>query len=195
MAANLREVILHNSKGYPAYSLLTGFIGTAWISNALSDCGMSDVAYRLLTQEDFPSWLYPVKNGATTIWERLNSYTLKDGFGGNNGMNSFNHYSFGAVVAWMQSHSLGIRRDEQSPGFKHFLLKPEPDHTGHITHAEGHYDSPYGRIESSWRREGKTTVYRFTVPANTSATLFLPTRKGLKQKELTSGQYEFKVKE
>ncbi len=195
MAENLREVILHNSKGYPAYSLLTGFIGTAWISNALSDCGMSDVAYRLLTQEDFPSWLYPVKNGATTIWERLNSYTLKDGFGGNNGMNSFNHYSFGAVVAWMQSHSLGIRRDEQSPGFKHFLLKPEPDPTGNITHAEGHYDSPYGRIESSWRREGKTTVYRFTVPANTSATLFLPTRKGLKQKELTSGQYEFKVKE
>lgn len=79
--------------GYPAYSLLTGFIGTAWISKALSDNGMSEEAYRLLQYEGYPSWLYPVKNGATTIWERLNSYTVKDGFGENNSMNSFNHYS------------------------------------------------------------------------------------------------------
>lgn len=194
MAANLKETILHNSKNYPAYSLLTGFIGTSWLCKALSDNGMSDVAYRMLQQEDFPSWLYPVKNGATSVWERLNSYTIKDGFGGNNSMNSFNHYSFGAVAAWMYNYSLGICRDEANPGYKHFILKPEPDPTGKMTHAEGHYDSMYGRIESSWKREGDKTVYNFTVPANTSATLYLPTAKGLQQKELTAGTYHFEVK-
>ena len=193
MTDNLRQSILHNSQQYPSYSLLTGFIGTAWICKALSDCGMSDIAYRMLQQEDFPSWLYPVKNGATTIWERLNSYTEKDGFGSNNSMNSFNHYSFGAVVSWMYNHSLGIERDENSPGFKHFFLKPEPDPTGMMTHAEGYYDSMYGRIKSSWQRKDDTTIYRFTIPANSSATLLLPTTKGIKQKELVSGSYEFVV--
>lgn len=85
----------------PPYSLMTGFIGTAWISKVLSDYGRTDLAYRLLQQTDYPSWLYPVKQGATTIWERLNSYTHTDGFGGNNNMNSFNHYAFGAVGSWM----------------------------------------------------------------------------------------------
>ncbi len=195
MAANLKETIVHNSRNYPPYSLLTGFIGTSWLCKALSDNGMSDVAYRMLQHDAFPSWLYPVKNGATSVWERLNSYTIKDGFGGNNSMNSFNHYSFGAVAAWMYNYSLGITRDETSTGFKHFVLKPEPDPTGRMTHAEGHYDSMYGRIESSWKREGGKTVYNFTVPANTSATLYLPTPKGTKQKELKAGKYRFEVKE
>ncbi|MDP4202262.1 MAG: family 78 glycoside hydrolase catalytic domain, partial [Bacteroidota bacterium] len=79
----------------PPYSLMTGFVGTAWISKVLSDNGLDSIAYRLLRQTTYPSWLYPVKQGATTIWERLNSYTLENGFGGNNSMNSFNHYSFG----------------------------------------------------------------------------------------------------
>ncbi|HZH62143.1 MAG TPA: family 78 glycoside hydrolase catalytic domain, partial [Metabacillus sp.] len=111
----------------PEYSLMTGFIGTAAISKALSDNGYDDIAYRLLQQTSYPSWLYSVENGATTIWERLNSYTVEDGFGGNNSMNSFNHYSFGAVGAWMMSHSLGIERDQDKPGFKHFILQPTPD--------------------------------------------------------------------
>ena len=156
------------------HTLLTGFIGTAWISQALSDNGMSDVAYEMLQHTGYPSWLYPVKNGATTVWERLNSYTVEDGFGSNNSMNSFNHYSFGAVTAWMYSHSLGIRRDEACPGFKHFVLQPEPDPTLGITHAEGHYDSMYGRIESQWQRGKDGVIYEFSVPANTSATLYLP---------------------
>jgi alpha-L-rhamnosidase len=158
---------------YPPYSLMTGFIGTAWINGTLSDVGRPDIAYRLLQQTSYPSWLYSVKQGATTIWERLNSYTHTDGFGANNRMNSFNHYSFGAVGAWMCANSLGIQRDEQSPGFKHFILRPEPDPTEQMKYAKGHYESIYGRIESSWNITNDTLYYRFVVPANTTATLYL----------------------
>ena len=176
MAKNLKNTIQRKNGNYPSYSLLTGFIGTAWISKALSDKGMNDVAYRLLAQDSFPSWLYPVKNGATTIWERLNSYTHEDGFGQNNSMNSFNHYSFGAVAAWMYNYSLGIRRDEANPGFKHFFLQPEVDPTGHLMEACGYYDSMYGRIESRWKQKETSTNYSLVIPANTSATVILPAK-------------------
>ena len=112
----------------PKYSLMTGFIGTAWISKALSDNGLSELAYRMLQNNQYPSWLYAIDQGATSIWERLNGYTVENGFGGNNSMNSFNHYSFGAVGQWMMAYSLGIQRDE--PGFQKFILQPEPDPTG-----------------------------------------------------------------
>ena len=157
----------------PPYSLMTGFIGTAAISEALSATGRDDLAYRLLQQETYPSWLYPVKNGATTIWERLNSYTEGEGFGGNNSMNSFNHYSFGAVAAWMYERSLGIQRDSTAPGFKRFILAPTPDPTGEMTFARGHYNSAYGRIESSWEITETGTDYAFLIPANTTATVAL----------------------
>ncbi|MDP4277707.1 MAG: alpha-L-rhamnosidase C-terminal domain-containing protein, partial [Bacteroidota bacterium] len=180
----------------PPYSLMTGFIGTAWISKALSSTGHSDVAYRLLQQTSYPSWLYPVEQGATTIWERLNSYTPVNGFGGNNSMNSFNHYSFGAVGAWMYNYSLGIERDEQSPGFNHFILQPEPDPTGQMTFAKGYYDSMYGRIESSWEQNSDGCHYRFVVPANSSATLKLKalslsdiTADGKQLKSVVGGKY------
>lgn len=159
----------------PEYSLMTGFIGTAWINNALSKTGNSAVAYKLFQQTHYPSWLYPVEQGATTIWERLNSYTHVDGFGGNNRMNSFNHYSFGAVGAWMYANSLGIERDENYPGFKHFILKPEPDFEGEMTYAKGYFDSLYGRIVSEWYINDGDINYNFTVPANSSATLYLDT--------------------
>ena len=174
----------------PAYSLMTGFIGTAAISHALSNYGYNNEAYRLLTNNQYPSWLYPVNNGATTIWERLDSYTKENGFGGNNSMNSFNHYSFGAVGAWMFDSSLGIARDENNPGFKHFYLKPMPDFGGNgnyadtgdnITYAKGHYDSVYGRIESGWEKMNNGWYrYKFTVPANTTATVILPIIRGCK---------------
>ena len=157
----------------PAYSLMTGFIGTAWISKALSDYGLSDLAYHLLQNNQYPSWLYSVDQGATTIWERLNGYTVENGFGGNNSMNSFNHYSFGAVGQWMLANSLGIQR--HTPGFKHFIIQPEPDPTKEMKWAEGFYDSMYGRINSKWEIVGKNLYYSVTVPANTTATLFLPT--------------------
>ncbi len=156
----------------PQYSLMTGFIGTSWISKALSDNGLDELAYRVLENNQYPSWLYAVDQGATSIWERLNGYTVENGFGGNNSMNSFNHYSFGAVGQWMMAYSLGIQRDE--PGFRKFILQPTPDPTGVIKSAEGYYDSMYGRIISAWKIEGKTLSYRTTVPANTIATLYLP---------------------
>ncbi|WP_339815003.1 family 78 glycoside hydrolase catalytic domain [uncultured Imperialibacter sp.] len=168
----------------PAYSLMTGFIGTASLTEALSENGRSDLAYKLLQQTSYPSWLYSVVNGATTIWERLNSYTVENGFGGNNSMNSFNHYSFGAVGAWMYNYSLGIQRDPDSPAFKHFILQPTPDPTGQMTWAKGYYDSMYGRIESSWKVEGNKLSYTTTVPPNTSATLYLPTNSS---KDITEG--------
>ena len=159
----------------PPYSLMTGFIGTAWISKALSDHGHSELAYRLLQNDRYPSWLYAIDQGATSIWERLNGYTIENGFGGNNSMNSFNHYSFGAVGQWMMAYSLGIQRDESHPGFKHFVLQPHHDPSGEMTWAKGHYDSMYGRISSAWAVDNGKLTYTATVPANTTATLYLPT--------------------
>lgn len=197
----------------PSFSLMTGFIGTAWISKALSDYGYSDLAYKLLQNNQYPSWLYAIDQGATTIWERLNGFTIENGFGGNNSMNSFNHYSFGAVGQWMMAYSLGIQRDE--PGFKKFILQPEPDPAGEMTWAEGYYDSMYGRIKSAWKVSDNKLLFVLTVPANTTATLYLPTisesfvkesgtlaneaegvtyikyEKGRAVYELKSGSYEF----
>jgi len=177
MVKNLAESVARENKDdngvlRPRDSLMTGFIGTAWISKALSDHGLKDLAYRLLQNNLYPSWLYAIDQGATTIWERLNGYTVENGFGGNNSMNSFNHYSFGAVGQWMMAYSLGIQRDE--PGFQKFILQPEPDPTGVMTSAEGYYDSMHGRIRSAWKIDGKALTYRATVPANTTATLYLP---------------------
>ena len=134
MIRNLAETVARENKDddgstRPKYSLMTGFIGTSWIGKALSDNGLSESAYRLLHNNQYPSLLYAVDQGATSIWERLNGYTVEQGFGGNNGMNSFNHYSFGAVGQWMMAYSLGIQRDE--PGFKKFILQPSPIHRGH----------------------------------------------------------------
>lgn len=217
VAAIERENVDDGGIKRPAYSLMTGFIGTASLMQALSDNGEDAVAYRLLQQETYPSWLYSVVNGATTIWERLNSYTVENGFGGNNSMNSFNHYSFGAVAAWMYNYSLGIQRDPENPGFKHFILQPTPDPTGEMTYAKGGYESMYGTISSAWALENDGWTYTLSVPANTSATLYLPAKsvrkvreKGKKLKkvsgieikgkeddrlimELVSGEYEFEI--
>ncbi len=165
------------------YSLMTGFIGTAWINRALSENGRPDVAYRLLQQTTYPSWLYSVEQGATTIWERLNSYTHTDGFGGNNSMNSFNHYSFGAVGSWMINYSSGIESKPDSPGMAAFVLRPQPDPSRQMTYADGYFDAMAGRIRSSWKTNGKMTEYNLTVPANTSATLYLPMPQGATLRE------------
>ncbi|MHA8108711.1 family 78 glycoside hydrolase catalytic domain [Aquirufa sp. A-Brett2-W8] len=209
---NLVETIKRSNKddqgeARPPFSLMTGFIGTAAISEALSANGKHDIAYGLLTTKTYPSWLYSVANGATSIWERLNSYTIENGFGGNNSMNSFNHYSFGAVAAWMYTHSLGIQRDETSPGYQHFILQPTPDPSSKITSAKGHVETMYGKIASEWIKKGNKTTYHFTIPANTSAQVKLPQGKILKglplektktsadriEFELGAGLYEFVV--
>lgn len=179
MADNLNRTVTRKNKDdegieRPEYSLMTGFISTAWIADALTDNGYSDTAYKLIQSETYPSWLYSVVQGATTIWERLNGYTVEHGFAGNNGMNSFNHYSFGAVAQWMMCHSAGIQRGE--PGFKSVVLKPAIDMQGGITFVEAYYDSPYGKIESQWRIDSDRLIYNARVPANTTATLILPVK-------------------
>jgi len=149
---------------------MTGFIGTAWISQALNTAGEDALAYRLLQNDQYPSWLYSVKNGATTIWERLNSYTVEDGFGGNNSMNSFNHYSFGAVGTWMCQSVLGIRRDEAPATFR---LAPVPDPDGVMTWAKGKVDTVRGTYESGWEKTAEGYTYKVTVPAGVDAPITL----------------------
>ena len=172
----LQNAIIANS-----YKLSTGFLGTAVINTTLSRFDLSDYAYDLLLQRECPSWLYSIDQGATTIWERWNSYTIESGFG-DPSMNSFNHYAYGAVGEWMYRYMLGIDTDEETTGFKNIVLHPQPDMrttlpTGQnlVTSAEGTYNSYYGDIVSSWQLpDGQTLTYRCTVPANTTATLLLP---------------------
>jgi alpha-L-rhamnosidase len=196
------------------YIITTGFVGTAPLNPALSEFGYIEDAYKLIESTKYPSWLYPVVNGATSIWERWNSFTNEDGFGGNNGMNSFNHYALGAVGSWMYNYSLGIQRDVEQPGFKHIILQPM--YGGEMTFAKGEYESIHGTIKSAWEVKNDTFIYNATVPANTTATLYLPTNnvntikegnqpikkmKGIKfvefkdgkaVYELESGSYEFR---
>lgn len=191
--------------------LTTGFIGTPYLNLALSENGRDDVAYTLFEQTQYPSWLYPVLQGATTMWERWNSYTIENGFGPVD-MNSFNHYAYGAIGEWMYSHQLGIQRDEDRPAYKHILLQPKVG--GTETFARGGFESPYGRIEAGWEKTAGGYVYRVTIPANTTASLTLEApdiahvfvREGMDGvgkpralqgrvlMELDSGSYVFEVK-
>lgn len=154
------------------YRLSTGFVGAGILLPTLTEIGRSDLAYRLVQSTEYPSWGYSIEQGATTIWERWNSYTLKDGFGDVN-MNSFNHYAYGACGEWMFHSMLGI--DLDSAGFKKITMKPE---TGQgVTWAKGHYDSIHGRIVSDWKTGGNRFRWNVTVPANTSATLYIPAQQ------------------
>ena len=166
---------------YAENTLAVGFLGSNVITPVLTEEGAANVAYDLLRQTEMPSWLFPVKNGATTIWERWNSYTKEDGFG-HQEMNSFNHYSYGSVVEWMYKYMAGIAADSENPGFRHTILQPTPD-TGaqyneeeKITAVNGSYSSHYGKIVSNWTSDeaGNMTSYSTVVPANTTATLYLP---------------------
>lgn len=160
---------------YAENTLSVGFLGVNVLAPVLTDEGRVDLAYALLHQDALPSWLYSVRNGATTVWERWNSYSDDAGFGPVS-MNSFNHYAYGAIMEWMYTHMAGIAPDPDSPGFRHFLLRPHLDPTGRITRVSGSHESPYGEIRSSWKvvEEGRTLVYEAVVPANSEATLRLP---------------------
>jgi alpha-L-rhamnosidase len=166
--------------------LSTGFVGTGILNQTLSEYGATGMAYNLLLQRGNPSWLYSVDQGATTIWERWNSYTLASGFG-DPGMNSFNHYSYGAVSEWMFRYMAGIEADENNPAFRHFILQPVPDTRDvpvgeRITRVEATFGSYYGTIKSRWEQktDGNFT-YSFTVPANTTARLYILKVNGITQ--------------
>ncbi|MCA9236482.1 MAG: family 78 glycoside hydrolase catalytic domain [Planctomycetales bacterium] len=152
--------------------LSTGFIGVSHLNPQLTLAGRADVAYRLLLSREYPSWLYPVLHGATTIWERWNGWTAEDGFF-NPQMNSFNHYSLGSVSEWLFRHVAGIELDPAAPGFQRFVIRPHVD--DRLEYAGASYQTHYGKIESRWRREPDGTLeLHATVPANTSAIVCIP---------------------
>ena len=151
--------------------LQTGFLGTSFIMDALSGCGAADVAYTLLLQHKNPSWLYSVDQGATTVWERWNSYTKKDGFGPVD-MNSFNHYAYGAVLGWMYRVAAGISTDAKSPGFKRIFMAPKPDRR--LGWVKAQYRSEAGAIKSAWRYVGEKWIWEFTIPEGVVASVAVP---------------------
>ncbi|MEU0409710.1 family 78 glycoside hydrolase catalytic domain [Streptomyces griseorubiginosus] len=160
--------------GHAENTLSVGFLGVNVLAPVLTEEGQVELAYELLHQDAMPSWLYSVKNGATTVWERWNSYSKEDGFGPVE-MNSFNHYSYGAIMEWMYESMAGIAKDPAHPGFKHFYLRPHLDPTGRITRVTGSHRSPYGEIVSAWTVRESRFTHRIAVPANSTATLRIPT--------------------
>lgn len=158
------------------YRISTGIQSTIRLMNQLSEYGYADVAYKLLESRRFPSWIYSIDQGATTIWERWDGYVKGRGFQ-NVGMNSFNHYAIGAVGEWMYRSILGINAD--SAGYKHFTIKPRLG--GSLTWAKGSYHSIAGKIAVDWKVDTGTFQLSVQIPANTTATVFLPTGKNIRE--------------
>jgi alpha-L-rhamnosidase len=156
------------------YRISTGIHTTIWMMNQLNEYGYNDIAWQLLLSRRFPSWFYSLDQGATTIWERWDGYVAGRGFQ-DAGMNSFNHVAIGAVGEWMYRHILGIQLDETQPGFRHFIIKPQPGKT--MTWAKGNYHSINGDITVSWTRQGNDFTLDLNVPANTTATIVMPDGK------------------
>jgi len=163
----------------------TGFLGTRAILPVLSAHGQHDLAVRLFQSRKFPSWGYEVEQGANSVWERWDSFTKEHGFNGSSGtqnaaMNSFSHYSFGAVTEWMFRDLAGI--DTDGPGFRRIVIRPGPPTPGSnpdvppVSWARARYDSPRGRIISDWKRDGDRLLLSVTLPANTTATVLLPAK-------------------
>jgi alpha-L-rhamnosidase len=157
------------------WHLSTGFIGISHLNPTLTRTGHGDVAYRLLLREDYPSWLYPVKHGATTIWERWNGWTEEQGFF-NPQMNSFNHYSLGSVGEWLFRHVAGIDLDPEIPGFQRFVLRPLPG--SGLDFARATYRTLHGEIGSEWKRAADRLAWSVRIPANTAARVYIPSEPG-----------------
>lgn len=154
--------------------LVTGFVGTPYFCHALSENGQADAAWQLLMKEDFPSWLYQVKAGATTIWEHWDG-VKPDGTMWSPDMNSFNHYAYGAIGEWLYRAAAGINTEEEAPGFKRSVIHPIPG--GNLQWLKAHYASVYGDIGVSWAlasaQEGQMVTLEVEIPANTRSTLVL----------------------
>ena len=163
------ERLVNNIKRYK-YHITTGFLGTPYICEVLTRYGYSDVAYRLLLQESCPGWLYQVKMGATTVWERWNSIR-EDGSIPDNGMNSLNHYAYGSIGDWLYRSAVGIR--EAAPGYKRIAIKP---HTGgNFENMEASTITPYGRVSAAWKAsENVLKELAVEIPFNTTAEIYVP---------------------
>jgi alpha-L-rhamnosidase len=168
--ASLREkmvdLLVKNIEAHGDH-LTTGFLGTPFLLFVLDENNHPDLAFKLLLSDTYPSWGYMVKMGATTWWERWNGDT------GDPSMNSYNHYAFGSVMAWVYRRAAGIDTDETGPGYHHIAIHPHFDPALPQLHAE--YDSVYGTIISDWRQSERR--FTITIPANTTATVTLPNKK------------------
>jgi alpha-L-rhamnosidase len=168
------EDLISKAAGYLAEDvkkmehLTTGFVGTPLLCKALSDNGYADLAFMLLMRKEYPSWLYPVTQGATTIWERWDGQK-PDGSFQDVTMNSFNHYAYGAIGNWLYQYIAGIQNDPKAPGYKHFLLQPHSG--GGLTSASGSLRTHYGTIKSDWKLENQMMTYSCSIPPNSSATV------------------------
>lgn len=159
--------IMIDRKGH----LSTGFVGVGGLNPSLTAVGRTDVAYKLLLNDTYPSWGYSIRQGATTIWERWDGWTQEKGFQ-DPGMNSFNHYSLGSVGQWMYETVAGIAQDPTVAGYEKIVIHPIPG--GEMKWAKGTFDSIHGRIESGWRTKGSGFELNVTIPANTTATVYVP---------------------
>ncbi len=164
--------------------LTTGFVGTAYLMQTLTENGYTDVAYSLLLQQEFPSWLFSVRMGATTIWEHWDS-VREDGTMWSTEMNSFNHYAYGAVASWMYGTMGGINYDESNPAYKHIIIKPIPDKR--IEWVKTSLDSRNGLIKSAWKYDGDKFTYNISIPDGATATIIL----GDDTYEVNGGDYEY----
>ncbi|MBX2898677.1 MAG: family 78 glycoside hydrolase catalytic domain [Cyclobacteriaceae bacterium] len=170
LRAQAAEKLVENVKSYGNH-LTTGFLGTPYLCHVLSRFGYDEVAYSLLLQETYPSWLYPVKMGATTIWERWDGIK-PDGTFQTPGMNSFNHYAYGAIGDWMYRVVTGIDTEENTPGYKRIVIKPHLDNR--LTQAASEYNTGYGLVKSAWKTTDTALTLEVEIPANTQATVYIP---------------------
>ena len=181
------EYLIECIKEYD-YRISTGFVTTIMMMKELSKRNKTDLAYQLLESERFPSWLYSINQGATTVWERWDGYVKGRGFQ-DPGMNSFDHYSIGAVGEWMVRNILGINPGEEYPGYKHFTIHPRPG--GTLTWAKGAYNSIRGEIVSSWEIEDDKFKLQVKIPVNTTATVILPAKR---KQDIIIGKDQGKMK-
>jgi alpha-L-rhamnosidase len=166
--------LVENIRSYN-YHLTTGFLGTPYLCSVLTRFGHTDIAYRLLLQETYPSWLYPVKMGATTIWERWDGQKPDSSFQ-TPGMNSFNHYAYGSIGDWMYRKMVGLDTYEDGVGYKH--SKVQPHIGGGFSFANASLQTYYGKLSSSWKVVDSSRInMEVEIPANTTATVFVPAVK------------------
>jgi alpha-L-rhamnosidase len=169
--------------------LRTGFLGTPYLTSVLEQTGHADIALDVLFKETYPSWFYSINQGATTMWERWNSYSHDKGFGDVN-MNSFNHYAYGAINQWMVERLAGLAPDPGAPGYKYITIRPLIQ--GPLDFVKATLETPYGKASSAWTRKGNEAVMDIVIPPNTTAAIVFP--DGREAAFVSAGTYQYKVK-